>query len=126
MNLSRSLLVVVLSAAALARAADAVAGSTLVALFNATATPEREAHGAFLAALGRQRGSAEAVLALVDEGPWLESFGSEPSRSENRRAAWRELCEEARVSVVFADLANPDLSATDAALAAAIGDKNPT
>jgi len=109
-----------------ALAADAVAGSTLVALFNATATPEREAHGAFLAALGRQRGSAEAVLALVDEGPWLERFGSEPSRSENRRAAWRELCEEARVSVVFADLANPDLSATDAALDAAIGDKNPT
>jgi hypothetical protein len=29
------------------------------------------------------------------------------------------------VSVVFADLANPDLAATDAALDAAIGDKNP-
>ena len=65
------------------------------------------------------------MLALVDEGPWLERFGSDPTRTGNRRAAWRELCDDARVSVVFADLANPDLAATDAALDAAIGDKNP-
>jgi hypothetical protein len=108
-----------------ALAADAVAGSTLVALFNATATPEREAHGVFLAALARQGEGADAVLALVDEGPWLERFGSDPTRTGNRRAAWRDLCDEARVSVVFADLANPDLAATDAAFDAAIGDKNP-
>ena len=108
-----------------ALAAAAVAGSTLVALFNATATPEREAHGAFLAALARQGEAADAVLALVDEGPWLERFGSDPTRTGNRRSAWRELCDEARVSVVFADLANPDLAATDAARDAAIGAKNP-
>ena len=65
------------------------------------------------------------MFALVDEGPWLLRFGGDPSRTDERRAAWRELCDDARVGVVFADLANPDLAATDAALDAAIGDKNP-
>ena len=106
-------------------APDAAAGSTLVALFNATATPEREAHGAFLAALAALRDRAEVVFALVDEGPWLARFAAEPARTEERRSAWRALCAEAQVNVVFADLASPDLAAVDAALDAAIGDRNP-
>ena len=106
-------------------APDAAAGSTLVALFNATATPEREAHGAFLAALAALRDRAEVVFALVDEGPWLARFAAEPARTEERRSAWRALCAEARVNVVFTDLASPDLASVDAALDAAIGDRNP-
>jgi len=108
-----------------ALAPDAAAGSTLVALFNATATPEREAHGAFLASLAALRDRAEVVFALVDEGPWLARFAAEPARTEERRSAWRALCAEAQANVVFADLASPDLAAVDAALDAAIGDRNP-
>jgi hypothetical protein len=104
---------------------DSAAGSTLVALFNATATPEREAHGAFLASLAALRDRAEVVFALVDEGPWLARFAAEPARTEERRSAWRALCAEARVNVVFVDLASPDLAVVDAALDAAIGDRNP-
>ena len=100
------------------------AGSTLAALFNATATPEREAHGAFLAALARQRSEAEAVFALVDESAWIARFGTDEARTGERRAAWRAACADAGVPVIFADLANPDLAATDAALDAAIGERN--
>ena len=102
-----------------------VAGATLVALFNATASPERETHGAFLAALARRRDEAEAVIALVDESAWAARFADDAARVADRRAAWKTVCDEARVPVVFADLARPDLAATDAALDAAIGDKNP-
>jgi hypothetical protein len=100
------------------------AGTTLIALFGATATPEREAHGAFLVALARHRDTAEAVFALVDESAWLARWGADPERVESRRAAWRQVCDEAQVPAVFVDLAHPDLAATDAALDAAIGDKN--
>lgn len=100
------------------------AGATLVALFNATATPEREAHGAFLAALARRRDEAEAVFALVDESAWAARFGSDEARTAERRAAWRAACADAGVPAIFADLSHPDLAATDAALDAAIGERN--
>ncbi len=103
---------------------DTVSGATLVALFNATATPEREAHGAFLAALARKRDEAEAIVAFVDESAWLARFGGDEARTAERRAAWRSACAESNVPVVFVDLANPDLAATAAALDAAIGDRN--
>ncbi len=102
----------------------AAAGTTIVALFNATATPEREAHGAFLAALARKRDEAEAVFALVDESAWIARFGGDDARTAERRAAWRALCADAAVPAIFVDLAHPDLAATDAALDAAIGDRN--
>lgn len=76
----------------------------LVALFNATATPEREAHGAFLRTLGKHCGATGRVVALVDEGSFL-ARGREAARVEARRAAWRELCAPLRVGCVFADLA---------------------
>lgn len=102
----------------------APAGATLAALFNATATPEREAHGAFLAALARKRTEAEAVFALVDESAWIARFGADEARTAERRAAWRTACADAGVPVIFADLANPDLAATDSALDTAIGERN--
>ncbi|MBE7523755.1 MAG: DUF2868 domain-containing protein [Burkholderiales bacterium] len=109
---------------ALAAAIEGAAGNTLVALFSAAATPEREAHGAFLAELAKRRSEADALFAIVDEGAWAARFAGEPARIEERRGAWRQLCGEAGVAVVFVDLANPDLAATDAALDAAIGDRS--
>ena len=109
----------------LALPADAtLAGTTLVALFNATATPERETHGAFLPALAARRSEVETLVALVDEGSWNARFATETSRGSERRAAWQQLCDDAHVPAVFVDLAKPDLAATDAALDAAIGDRN--
>ena len=89
---------------ALLQAGTGAGGGNLVALFNATATPEREAHGAFLSALGNQGGGARRIVALVDEGSFLVR-GRDPGRVEARRAAWRELCAMQRVGCVFADLA---------------------
>ena len=99
-------------------------GVTLAALFNATATPERETHGAFLATLAARRGELETLFALIDESTWRERFGVDAERSTGRRAAWQRLCDDAHVPAVFVDLASPDLVATDAALDAAIGDRN--
>jgi len=79
-------------------------GGQIIALFNATATPEREAHGAFLRALGNAGGGARRLVALVDESSFL-ARGRQPARVEGRRAAWRELCATLRVGCVFADLA---------------------
>jgi len=98
---------------------SAGAGTTLVALFNAAATPEREVHGEFLALLADQGGGAEASLALVDEASWAAHWKSEPARIADRRAAWRQLAEEANVSIVFVDLSAPDLDAAEKALDAA-------
>ena len=99
-------------------------GVTVAALFNATATPERETHGAFLAALAARRGDVETLFALVDQSAWRARFGEEAVRSAERRAAWQRMCDEAHVPAVFVELDAPDLAATDAALDAAIGDRN--
>jgi hypothetical protein len=109
----------------LALAADpSLAGTTVCALFNATATPERETHGAFLAALAARRGEVETLVALVDESAWNARFAGDDVRKAERRDAWERLGDEHQVPTVFADLSAPDLAATDAALDAAIGDRN--
>ncbi|HRD91456.1 MAG TPA: DUF2868 domain-containing protein, partial [Accumulibacter sp.] len=95
----------------------------IIALFNATATPEREAHGAFLRALGNPDGGARRIVALVDESSFL-ARGRQPGRVEGRRAAWRELCATLRVGCVFADLAaiaTADSGSLDAAASALAG-----
>ena len=97
------------------------AGTTLVALFNASATPEREVHGAFLSALAREKPRAEAVIALIDEASWAAHWQSAPTRVADRRAAWRALANDVNVPIVFVDLSAPaatDENALDDALAA--------
>ena len=108
---------------AFADVSSAGQGSTLIAVFSATATPEREVHGAFLEDLVRRTVGAEALFALIDESAWVARQGDEPARLEGRRTAWRQVCDGARVPAVFVDLAIPDLASVDAALDAAIGDR---
>jgi len=96
------------------------AATTLVALFSASATPEREVHGEFLSALAREGAGAEAALALVDEGAWVARWKQDPARISDRRAAWRQLAQDAQVPIVFVDLSAPDLAAAEQALDAAI------
>lgn len=97
-------------------------GTTLVVLFNASATPEREVQGAMLASLAAGATGAIACVALVDEGAWALRWRAEPSRITDRRAAWQRLGEEAGVPVVFADLSAPDLAAVEESFDRAMGD----
>ncbi|MEO8849206.1 MAG: DUF2868 domain-containing protein, partial [Casimicrobiaceae bacterium] len=96
-----------------AGSSQARSGAT-IAVFSAAATPEREVHGAFLAAL-RTRANGD-VIALVDEGEWRARWKHDGARVTEREAAWRHLCDEHRVPVAFVDFASPDLDAADAAL----------
>lgn len=91
---------------------------TTIALFNVTATPERDVHGAFLSAL-RARGGA--LVAMVDVSALVARHAADPAAIEPRLALWRELADEARVPLVVANLVAPDLNAADAALDAALG-----
>ena len=96
------------------------AGTTLIALFNASATPEREVHGAFLALLAAQAAGAEGVFALIDESALSARWHGERARLSERRAAWTRMSEEASVAAVFVDLAAPDLVAAENAIERAI------
>ncbi|MFO1414861.1 MAG: DUF2868 domain-containing protein [Burkholderiales bacterium] len=96
--------------------APSAAGALRVALFNATATPEREAHGRFLQAVATTPGP---WIAVVDEAAFNARL-DDPARLEARRALWRALAADARLPVVFVDLAQPDLADAEGALDAAL------
>jgi hypothetical protein len=91
-----------------------------IALFNATATPESEAHGVFLDRLGAGLAAGSTRVALVDESAFRERWPSEPARLEERRASWRALCAERHVPCTFATLAAADLIDAEAALERAL------
>jgi len=95
---------------------------TVVAVFNLTATPEREAHGAFLAALSARAGPVRPVVAVVDESTFRARWPGEEARLAERRAAWSELFAGERVVPFFVDLASPDLAAAEAALDLALAE----
>jgi hypothetical protein len=93
---------------------------SVIGLFNATATPEREAHGAFLDALRRQAMPGGAVVALVDASAWRERWGDDPARIRDRRASWTTLCGDRRVACAFATLRAADVAEAAAELERAI------
>lgn len=89
----------------------------VLALFNATATPEGEAHGAFLttlASLGRP------LVVVVDEASLAARFGHDARRRDERRALWCTFASEQGREVVFVNLAHPDIAAAEAAFDAAL------
>ena len=92
----------------------------IVALFNLAATPEREAHGAFVAAVAARAGSGRPLLAVVDETAFRERWGDSDPRLEERRAAWRDVLAGPRIAPAFVHLAGGDLPAAEAALDAAL------
>ncbi len=96
---------------ALATAAGPEYAGSVIALFNATATPERATHGAFLDAIAVHLGTGSTLIALVDESAFRVRLGSEPARLEERRRAWRELCTDRHVPCAFADLEASDADA---------------
>jgi hypothetical protein len=93
----------------------------LAALFAATATPEKESHGAFLAALAGRRDPAWPLIAIVDESGLRERWGDDAKRQRERRALWQDFLRDAGAAPLCADLTAPDLAAADAAIDAALG-----
>lgn len=89
----------------------------LVVLFNATATPEPEAHGRMLATL---KPRARPLVAVIDEAAFNARWPDAAARRNERRALWRALCAEHALTPVFVDLAQPDAEAVEPALEAAL------
>ncbi len=88
----------------------------VVVLFNLAATPEREAHAAFAAALNADCSAEQPLLAIIDETSFKARAGDDPQRMAQRRAAWRDMLATVQVVPAFVDLSTPDLPAADAAL----------
>lgn len=88
----------------------------VVAVFNLAATPEREAHATFAAALKADCSAEQPLLAIVDEASFKARAGDDPQRLSQRRAAWRDMLATVHVVPVFVDLSAPDLPAADADL----------
>ena len=84
-----------------------------IALFNLSATPEREAHGAFIERL-RTAGAGQPVLVMVDESSFAVRSEVDATRLDERRNVWRALLAERGVDPVFTDLARPDLPGVEA------------
>lgn len=76
--------------AALKEADVGYADATRVALFDASATPEREAQGRFVESL-RARTGRGALVMMVDESAFAARFGAASDRVRERRAAWQTL-----------------------------------
>lgn len=93
-------------------------GDTVLALFNATATPEPDVHGEFLAAI---RSRAAALVALVDADALVRVRGGDTAAVESRIEAWRAVARDAGVALVAAGLADPDLADVEEALDDALG-----
>lgn len=91
--------------------------SLILALFNLTATPEDENHGAFLAALTAQLPPGTPLAALVDEAGFNARFEAQPKRQEERRRTWTRILEKHAVETAFVDLEGTDPGALAATLA---------
>ena len=92
----------------------------VIVLFNAIATPERDVHGAFVAALAARGEAERPVITLVDESAFRARWRGDDARLAERRAIWRAALDAPGVATLFADLSAPDLAAADAALDAAL------
>ena len=74
--------------------------TTTAVLFNLTATPEAENHGAFLDSLVRL--APRGLTVLIDESSFLERMGKE--RIDERIALWREFCNFHQASATIVNL----------------------
>lgn len=81
---------------------DAEVAAT-AALFNLTATPEQENHGAFLDALSKALPRGTTVL--LDQSAYLERMG--PERLAERVALWQEFCRFHRTTATLVNLQAP-------------------
>jgi hypothetical protein len=73
----------------------------VIALFNLSATPERETHAAFLDSLAQRLPADVPLQAVVDETAFRSRFAHEPRRLDERRTAWRRLLAESDHEPLF-------------------------
>jgi hypothetical protein len=96
---------------ALPAAALEDAQGDVAALFAASATPERETHGAFVQALQRALGARATVSVLVDESGFRQRSGGASDaelRLTQRRAAWQKMLHDLSLPAPrFIDLSAP-------------------
>ncbi|MFZ6749692.1 DUF2868 domain-containing protein [Undibacterium sp. Ren11W] len=86
-------------------------------LFNLSATPEQENHGAFLDYFV-QGGAAASVAALLDESAYLERVGAQAGgaqRMQERIALWRQFCASHQVACMVVNLRDTQRSTDDLA-----------
>ena len=81
----------------------------VVAVFNLTATPERENHGAFVAALAEVRCRARAARRRSSTRPISATASQDPRRSRRARGGVAAGARAARRRTAFVRLAEPDL-----------------
>ena len=83
---------------------SAASGNTItVVLFNLSATPEQENHGAFLSALAA---GTPGLTVLLDESGLLER-GADPTRLRQRLLLWQEFCAIYKLPVSVVNLLDP-------------------
>ena len=85
----------------------------LVALFDMTATPEAENHGAFISALATAQ---IPVIIVVNESGFTRRFRDYPQRLTERREAWVTFGQSVHKKPLFFDLAAPQMSTCVTAL----------
>ena len=103
-----------LDAAPAARAASDSTVAQTALLFNLSATPELESHGAFIDQMAR--GIAAGLLVFVDESAYLERLGSQGGadvRLRERIALWQQFCEQHKVQARIVNLLNPQARPVD-------------
>jgi hypothetical protein len=91
-----------------------------VMVFPLAATPEAETHGAFASALAAQLAGRASLVAVVDTSGFADRFTDAPRRSAEREAAWKALLARHGIDALFVRLAQPDVAAAAASLAAAL------
>jgi hypothetical protein len=96
---------------------DVPALTGVVIVFNLSATPERENHGAFVAALRTACAGLAPLIALVDTSDFVARFGDQPRRIAERETAWQQLLGAQGVDALSVRLAEPDVASAAAAFA---------
>jgi hypothetical protein len=95
--------------------ASPVAGVVMV--FNLTATPERDNHGALAGALAARVARRAPLIAIVDTSDFIDRFHDQPRRIAERQASWQQELQAQGIEPLFVRLAKPDLREAGAALA---------
>ena len=82
-------------------------------LFNLTATPEKENHGAFLDYL--VKASPRGIAVLLDESSFVERMGQADQRGlAERTALWQEFCHFHQTTATVVNLLDPSIHPLDA------------
>jgi hypothetical protein len=83
--------------------------AAIIVLFNLTATPEAENHGAIVGELAA-RAAGVPLIAIVDTTDFTARFQDVPQRIAQRETAWRQVLEARGAAPMFVPLVRPDVA----------------